>query len=266
VNLDRHLDVIWRHRAVAFGGVLLGVVLAVLAAYQLPSLERRGAESWSVESNILVTQPGFPEGRITLSETPSSQANGQTPAGSGQAFADPARLSSLALLYSVIADSDRVRSKLPGDPTRDQLQAIALDATGNGTTFLPIIQLTTTAGSADEAKILNVAGYETFKETLEAEQRANAIPPRGRVGLSLLNRPSDPLLLSGPSLAPSLLAFLLCCLGGLAAAHILEALSIRRDAARATADSTVHAHSDGGRAVSEPTELVGAGGTRSLQS
>ena len=56
------------------------------------------------------------------------------------------------------------------------------------------------------------------------------------------------------------MAFLLCCLGGLAAAHILEALSIRRDAARATADATGHAPSDGGRPLSEPTELVGAGG------
>ena len=46
------------------------------------------------------------------------------------------------------------------------MQAIALDATGNGTTFLPIIQLTTTAESAQGAQSLNVAGYETFKQTL----------------------------------------------------------------------------------------------------
>jgi hypothetical protein len=267
MNLERHLNVLWRHRAVALGGVLLGALLAFLAAYDLPSLDRRGSESWAVESHILVTQSGFPEGRITLSNTPSASpdagapSRGSTgPSGGGQSFADPLRLSSLALLYSVIADSDRVRSKLPGDPRRGQIEAIALDATGNGTTFLPIMQLTTTAGSADAAQRLNVASYEAFKAELESEQQANAIPQRDRIRLSVLNRPSNPLMVSGPTFTPSILAFLLCCLGGLAAAHILEALSLRRAAAESVGDPVVFPPAAAGaEPVPEPAQFAPAG-------
>lgn len=266
MNLERHLNVLWRHRLVALGGVLLGALLAFLAAYQLPSLERRGSESWSVESHILVTQSGFPEGRITLSNTPSAASpdaglSGRrtpVPDGGGQSFADPVRLSSLALLYSVIADSDRVRSKLPGNPRRGQIEANALDATGNGTTFLPIMQLTTTARSADAARSLNVASYQAFKAELESEQKANEIPHRDRIRLSILNRPSNPLMVSGPTFTPSILAFLLCCLGGLAAAHILEALSLRRVASESAGDAAVFPPAGAGEPVPEPPELVPA--------
>jgi hypothetical protein len=239
MNLGRHIDLLWRNKAVAAGGVLLGLILALLSIYQLPSMERRGSEQWSVESNILVTQPGFPEGRVTLPDT-TTGVQGAVPEGtaesdsrSSQKFADPNRLSSLALLYSVIADSDQVRQKLQGGVARGQIEAVALDATGNGTTFLPIIQLVTKAASAPEAQSLNSETFKAFKALLESQQKANDIAPSGRIRLNLLNAPSEPRLLSGPSMTPAVLAFLLCMLATLAVIHLREGLSLRGTGSRA---------------------------------
>ena len=61
MNLERHLRVLWNHKLVVAGGLILGFVLAFLAAYNVSSggLERRGGEVWSSTSQIMVTQQGF---------------------------------------------------------------------------------------------------------------------------------------------------------------------------------------------------------------
>ena len=96
MDLAQHAAVLWRFRAVVTGGLVLGIVLAVLAAYQLPSMTPRGSETWSSESSLLVTQAGFPEGRSTLPTDGTGEVGGGTGSGgqSGQLeFADPDRLS-----------------------------------------------------------------------------------------------------------------------------------------------------------------------------
>lgn len=231
MNLSQHAAVVWKHRMVMMAGLVIGIALAVLAAFSVPSFERRGSEEWQAESNILVTQKGFPEGRVTLpGDTSATDASGDispAPSGDGQTFADPARLSSLALLYSVIARSEQVRSKLPGNVAPRQVSAVALDATGNRTTFLPIIRLTTTAASAPAAERLNRSAYAAFRELLENEQREAAITPNERVELNVLDEPSEPLLVTGRSLTSSALAVILALIGAFAVAHLLEGLSLR---------------------------------------
>jgi hypothetical protein len=201
-------------------------------------LERRGVESWSSESQILVTQPGCPECRVTLPVAPAADATGAgnsaTP-GDQQTFADPGRLASLAMLYSVLSNSDRVLQSLPDKPDRNQIEALPLDATGNGTTFLPIIQLTTLAGSAKAATELNLQAYRAFRDTLTRDQRENGITEAQRIQLNVLKRPAEPVLVSGPSMVPSVLALMLCLIGGFAAAHILESLRARPPEAYAPA-------------------------------
>ena len=129
MDLAQHAAVLWRFRAVVAGGIALGIVLAILAAYQLPSLSPRGSETWSSESSLLVTQQGFPEGRVHAAHradrgtirTPRSAA-ARTAEGRLE-FADPDRLSALASLYAQLAFSDRVRQRLPEKPTAAQIQA-----------------------------------------------------------------------------------------------------------------------------------------------
>lgn len=234
MNLARHVAVLLKHRFLAAGGICLAGVLAFLAAYQVPSLERRGSETWSSASNILVTQPGFPEGRVTLPDqaaTPGATlpptGSDDVPSGNSQRFADPQRLASLALLYADIAASEQVRKRVPGAGP-GQIQAGAVDATGNGTTFLPIIGVETQAASPEEARRLNVETFAAFEQLLRSRQKANDIPLTERIRLTVLDPPSRATLVAGRSLTPSMLAFVLCCLATLALIHILEGLSLRR--------------------------------------
>src|SRR4051794_6481912 len=71
MNVARHAAVLWRFRAITATGLVLGILLAILASYRVsfaggPSLTARGTETWSATASLLVTQPGFPEGRVTL--------------------------------------------------------------------------------------------------------------------------------------------------------------------------------------------------------
>jgi hypothetical protein len=239
MNLGRHFSVIWRFKGVIAGGVTLGIILGILAAFHVPSMTRRGVETWQTQSDILVTQRGFPWGRVTLPQQAVSPAAAQAGAtggdtgtgtqGSGLTFADPGRFSSLALLYSLIAYSDQVRGLLPEHPTRDQIQAAAVDATGNGTSFLPVIRLTTKGSSSAGAIKLNAAAFGAFQKLLRQQQNDSHISDNQRVQLSVINKPDHPQLLSGPSKTPSILAFMLCLIGAIAVAHMLDSLRPRRN-------------------------------------
>jgi hypothetical protein len=242
MNLARHLAVLWRYRRVVALGVILGIALAIMAAYKVPSMERRGMELWSSQSDIFVTQPGFPWGRVTLPPTaelpaageplPTAPTEGGTGAnGESLEFADPNRFTNLAHLYSVIALSDEVRARLPERPGPGQLEARAYDVSGNGTAYLPIVRLTTNSTTAEGAVTLNQHAIEGLKEMLSSEQRKADIPANQRVRLSELNAPSAPMLIQGRSTTASILAFMLCVLGAVALAHVLESLRKSRESA-----------------------------------
>jgi hypothetical protein len=254
MNLERHLAVIWRHKGIVIAGVVLGAVLAFLAAFSVSagSIERRGTETWSSESSVLVTQRGFPWGRVTL---PGEAEVG----GSKQQFGDPNRFSTLAMLYSVISYSDEVRESLPERPERDQIQAAPLDATGNGAVYLPIVRVTTTADSAAGARSLNEHTLDGLRNLLTTQQRRNGIPPDERIRLNVLNAPSTPVLVSGYSMTAPLLAFLLCVLGAIAFAHIAESLArVRRrpfeDESVDSRDEAYGAQENGGLVAVEESE------------
>lgn len=235
MQLERHLLVLWRFRAVVAGGVALGILLAVLAAYQvrwdggvLPSLAARGEEQWSAGSRLLVTQQGFPEGRVTLpgltsEQSPDQQQTNGTDDKQGIQYADPARFASLAALYSSYARSDLVRSRIAEHPEPDQIQAVPLDLNGSGDQFLPIVEITTTDTTERGAQRLNDHTLKALRGLLSEEQARANIPADSRVRLDTLNEPRTQLL-SGHSYTGSILAFFLCVLAAVALAHILESL------------------------------------------
>lgn len=239
MNLATHAAVLWRYRAVTAAGVLLGIVLAVLAAYQVswdggPSLKPRGTETWKSESSLLVTQAGFPEGRVTLPAAPPAQGTlpGSTPVEPEPPkdrieFADPLRFSFLAQLYAQLAVSDRVIDQLPGDPDPEQIEAVPVE--GAAATQLPVIQLITTAGSAAAAKALNANLVKSLQSFLESDQAAANIRAQERTRIELLSAPAPPVMTAGRSHTASILAFLLCVLGAVAVAHLLAALRFRKE-------------------------------------
>lgn len=240
MNLARHLAVITRFKKVVAAGIAFAVLLAILAAYKVGpgGLERRGSTTYSSQSSIFVTQAGFPWGRITLPQTDDASSAGAssdsgtstTPTdGNDRPFGSPARFTDQAILYSVITASDQIRETLPGPPLPDQVKAVAFDYTGNGSSFQPIIQVTTTAATAGGAQKLNQQVIDALDRWLVTEQADANIDENERVELSVLNKPSDALMIGGPTMTPSLLAFFLVCLATLALVHILEAIRARAD-------------------------------------
>jgi hypothetical protein len=239
MNLERHLRVLWRYKIVVAVGLLLAFTLAFMASFDVASggMKRRGTQIWSSNSQVLVTQKGFPWGRVTLPSA-SIDTTGTTDAGATTTdngsgpdhiqYADPTRFVNLALLYSVISYSDQVRSKLPEHPRADQISAMPLDPTNSGQSFLPIITLTTKAATPEKAIQLNRDTYKGLRDLLVSEQTSNDIPAANRVLLNVLSSPQKPVIEQGYSLTSSMLAFILCLIATLAFVHVLEALRLAK--------------------------------------
>jgi hypothetical protein len=226
VDLSRHVAVLWRFRLVTGIGVALAILLAVLAAYK-PStngLEKRGASTYSSSSRLLVTQAGFPEGRVVLPTPP--QGEQQSPGSVG--FADPARFMALADLYTKLILSDEVRRQIPERPTAAQVDAQPI-ASVSGAPILPIIELKTKATSASAARELNLHTVTALRGLLKERQARNGIPVDERVQIGILNAPSRAVLTGSPTHTASILALLLCLLGTVAVTHLLEAIRLRRE-------------------------------------
>jgi hypothetical protein len=234
MNLARHAAVLWRFRRITAAGLLLGVFLAVFASYSIsPSgLKARGVSTYTSQSQLLVTQPGFPEGRPVL---PTTQVidpeTGQPIVDPEQPdFADPARFLALADLYTKLIVSDDVLARLPVKVSPTQVVASPLPAV-SGAPILPIIQLDTIGPTGAAAKQLNLDLTKALREHIEEGQKENDIPPAKRVVISTLKAPPAGALASGPSKMASILAFLLCIIGTIAVTHLLENLRNRREAA-----------------------------------
>jgi hypothetical protein len=226
VDLSRHLAVLWRFRVVTAIGLALAILFAVLAAYKPSSsgLEKRGVSTYSSSSRLLVTQSGFPEGRVVLPAPPLGEP--QKPGSVG--FADPARFMALADLYTKLILSDEVRRQIPERPTAAQVQADPI-ASVSGSPILPIIELTTKARSAAAARELNLHTVTALRGLLKQRQARNDIPVGERVEIGILNAPSRGFLTGSPTHTASILALLLCLIGTIAVTHLLEAIRLRRE-------------------------------------
>lgn len=231
MNLARHVAVLWRFRAVAVAGLLLGITLAVLATFELPSMKTRGAETWSAVSSILVTQPGFPEGRVTLPTKQTAIAGAAAPATpparpNEVEFADPGRLASLADLYSRFLTSDDVLRRVPGRPTAAQVAASPF-ASSQGGLLLPVIQLTTTAPDRATAERLNRDVFASLRTLLSEQAVANGITDAKKVQVRFIDAPDTATLTAGRKYTGAILALLLSLAGTLALVHLLEGLRPR---------------------------------------
>ena len=139
----------------------------------------RQTEEYASYSTVFVTQQGFPWGRLTLDPTTGSVAN---PRASDPQFADPVRLSSLAILYSRLANSDPIRQLMLKDgPIDGRIEAAPLLASDNQDDALPLISIAGISGSRDDAQALSERTTSALVTYLADQQDENAIPLRDRV-------------------------------------------------------------------------------------
>jgi hypothetical protein len=267
MDLGQHAAVLWRFRAVIAGGLALGIVLAVLAAFEVPSFERRGSETWSSESSLLVTQTGFPEGRTTYPTGPRpepSPGTGQEQSRTDRLeFAAPERFSALANFYAELALSDRVFRRVSGDPERGQIEAVPVEGAA-GQPILPVIRLVTYEETAAGARKLNNELVQALRAELTSSQAENDIPAGQRVQLALFKAPAKPVLVSGRSHTASILALLLAVIGSIALAHVLAAFRDRQEAE--SVDGVVVPWSVGQQDMQQPAQEPGPSGAAAAGS
>jgi hypothetical protein len=232
MNLARHAAVLWRFRRITAVGLLLGILLAVYASYDISTsgLVKRGTPTFDSQSQLMVTQPGFPEGRTVLPVAPVGGTIEEPKVDPNRLeFADPNRFMALADLYTKLLVSDEVRALIPEHPSPAQIVASPLPGV-SGAPILPIIQLDTISTSAEGARQLNLNTAKALRELLAQRQRKNDITPAQSVQITTLNAPKLGALTSGNSYTASILAFLLCIVGTIAVTHLLENLRNRREA------------------------------------
>src|ERR1044071_2930333 len=173
MNLRRHAAILWRYRFIVAGALILAPIMAILAVCQVDGtkLKWRAQQTFSSDSTLLVTQHRFPEGRVLLGNPTKPLADEEARGDDSGQFADPGRFSSLAVVYSYFAQSDRVRAIMRPVPKRDQVIVTPITAGANQAT-LPLLTLTTTANEARDAKQLNksaIAALTTYIRDQQAE-------------------------------------------------------------------------------------------------
>lgn len=213
--------VLWRFRLLVAVGMLSALTLALLSLVRVSAdgLTYRQSELWSASIRLLVTQAGFPEGRL-YAETPTDGTE-KTPEP-GAPIADPARFNALAILYSQLATSDPVRRQiLRGGPLRGRIAAQPLRDEQSGT-LLPLIDLTALAKTPRDAIVLAQRAAGALDTYIGNQQRAHDVPATDRVVLQPIVQPREAELYQPRSKTMAIVVFLAVMLATCGLAFLLE--------------------------------------------
>ena len=236
VDITQHLAVLGRWRKVILASLFLGVILAALFTIKVPpkdgKIDWRRPEKWQSTSRILVTQSGFPWGRTTLpggggSSDLTDPITGKKTQSDPNApdYADPSRLSLLAIIYSFISQSNAIGGIGKTLPPGGAVAATPLN--NNQAGALPIIELATTGFSKSAATALNIERAAALSSYLARQQDANDVPAGQRVKLAVLNKP-EAKMVSSHGMALGLALIFLAVSAGIAASYVLESLRLSR--------------------------------------
>jgi hypothetical protein len=247
MNLYRHINVLSRGRAIVAAGLLVAIAMAMLACFKVsldggPKLTWRKPETWSSQTKLMITQPGFPEGRSVLpgSVDGATQKGDQfqqpvDEKGKKIDFADPSRFAYLAWIYAHFLMGDEVRTMIQHRPPGMLILADPLTAGGNlSAATLPLIALTTQAETKTDALRLNSEVSQALEGYLHRQQQQTQTPTSDRVVVSTVDR-TDPVLIKGHSPDLGVIAFLMVMAAALSLVYIRENLRVQKREAEAAA-------------------------------
>jgi hypothetical protein len=227
--------VLWRFKALVVLGIMLAFVLATLSFVRVtldgfpPSYIYRSSETWSVQATLLVTQEGFPLGRAVPGFMAADPARGLPAVQVG----DPNTLTSLALVYTQLLNSDDVRRRvfgsinrtLAGPPrTTDYSATLISDTTGGA---LPLVAITGVAPTPYEAANVAKRASQAFRDYLEVEQQAAKIALNERAVVQEIGSASHATLLKGRKKTGPVFIFLAIMIATCGLAFMLENLRPR---------------------------------------
>jgi hypothetical protein len=227
MDLGLYASVLWRFRWIVLLGTLLAVVLTVLTVAKVTSdgLAYRKAETWQAQTTLLLTQPGFPEGRALF---PNSESKGEE--RSKYSYTDPNRFASLTALYSQFAQSDEVRAlvRRDGAPRGSSVSAAPVIPEGpSGYTPLPVIALFGSAQSRSDAVETTRLGAEAFMAFLDRKAREAEIPESQRVQVDVLAQPRGAVVVEPRKKTLPIVVFLTMITGTVGLVFVLENLRSR---------------------------------------
>jgi hypothetical protein len=232
MDLALYIKTLWRYRPLLIYGVFVALLLAVLSAFKITShgLKQRGTDTYASTATLLITRVGdFPYGRSAPTYLPSVPRKGIP----SVQVADPNQLTSFALLYAQLANSDQVKAlMLQKGPVHGSLTARPVFESPttalNGSSYLlPLITLTGTSTTAGLAVETAQRGTESFLAYLRAQQNAADIPKNQRVSVQVLKRADAAGHVSAPSLTIPVVVFLAVMIAVIALAFTLENLRSR---------------------------------------
>jgi hypothetical protein len=215
MDLKLFLAVIWRSKLIVLAGVLLALVLAALAygrpslAGGHPSLTPRAAQVWQSESQLLISQAGFPYRQAAESSN----------------LAQP--LGNLSPIYANLANGNIVQDQIHSQlgPIGSVKASEDIDAAASS--FLPFVNLVATAPTRSGATRLAHGAAVIFLAYVARQQALASIPPKSRIQLSLVESGASAKLVEGQKLSVPILVFLAVMVAILTMVFVRENLQPR---------------------------------------
>ena len=206
---------LWRFKWVTTVGLVLTVVLTFITTFKFGTggLSYRQSEKWASYSQVFVTEQGFPWGALNA---PAASESG--------------RLTSLALIYANLADSDPVKRLMAktGPPiVGGQIQAAALTTSPGSTDALPIISIAGIAGSKQASLELTGRVTDALVAYIRSQQAENGISDNNRVVVQVIKQPGQSTVLSGRSKTVPVMVFIAMLTLVIAVVLVLENLRPR---------------------------------------
>jgi hypothetical protein len=220
VDFALYIRILWRFRLLVLLGLTLALTLALLSFVRVggDGVTYRQTELWASTTRLLVTQKGFPEGRLY----------GQTPTLGDEPVApvvDPGRFNNLAVLYSQLAVSDPVRMLMRRDgPIRGRVIVNPVVGGGEFRIQLPMIDMMAIATSPTGAMELAARSAAALQTYIAEQQRASDVPLADRAVMVPVVRPVRAELFQPRSKTMSIVVFLAVMFITVATAFLLENL------------------------------------------
>jgi hypothetical protein len=224
VDFGLYARVLWRFRVIVLLGLLLASSLAALSAVKVGAdgVSYRQDQLFAAKTRLLVTQSGFPEGRL-YGQTPTQAADPKA------AVVDPGRFNNLAVLYAELATSDPVRLLMLRDgPLRGKVIANPVVGGGEFKIQLPMIDVTAVATSPERAVRLAQRSANALTSFVRDQQQASKVPVDDRAVIQTVVRPGQVLLVQPRSKTMPIVVFAAVMFVTVGLVFILENLRPRR--------------------------------------
>ena len=231
MDLALYTRVLWRFRVLVLLGFVLACALAFLSYARVsfaggsPKIAYRNGEVWESTTRLLITQPGFQLGRLSLGNPYPPQT---TTVQSTTPVASPQWLASLALPYQELGNSDAVREMLARDRSVHGSMAVVAEYAGqNSTGALPVLDVNGIGPTAADAIDTAQRGAAVFMTYFTQQQKINNVAPANRVQLQVINNATAPQLVVKRKKTLPIVIFVGVMMGVLGLAFILENLRPR---------------------------------------